>query len=264
MPLFEFELAPVEEIPPWGEPGSLKLTWFALTDGIFRINAGEQTLFRYTPEILAHWGRRQPDADYQIAAFARDVLESAAPALAPLSPFVESLASDWNLLMRLQERSREQAKLSKENAERHSTAWGWLGERSPCMTYFLAYPKLAFLRFGNEVRLCWDNTPCRIDGITVWTARTGVLPMSADTFVAECRSFTGRLLDAMEARITDLEAGRGQPQTAVDIASLRQQHQSWSASLAGYFGEQDPDVPWDETEAALRAIAGKTGVLPAP
>jgi hypothetical protein len=41
---------------------------------------GEDFLFRYTPEVLAHWGidPESRDADYQVAAFARDVLGSVA------------------------------------------------------------------------------------------------------------------------------------------------------------------------------------------
>ena len=39
MTLFELELAPVEQIHPWGEPGNLSLSWFALTDGRFRTSS---------------------------------------------------------------------------------------------------------------------------------------------------------------------------------------------------------------------------------
>jgi hypothetical protein len=80
MALFEFELDRVEDIQPWGKPGDLSLSWFALTCGRFRINVGDQILFRYTDEIQRHWGMQTPDADYQIAAFTSDFIACVAPA----------------------------------------------------------------------------------------------------------------------------------------------------------------------------------------
>jgi hypothetical protein len=265
MPLFEFELLPVEEIAPWGEPGKPSLSWFALSYGIFRMVVGEQTLFRYTPEILAHWGShdpRQRDVHHEIAEFAREMFDCVAAAIAPLPPFFEALAADWTLLRRLEEFSRRGEKASKDD-DRYYTAWRWLGERSPSTSYLIAYPEISFLRVGSEVRLGWDNTRRLVDGITVWTAGSGVLAFSVDAFVAECEDFAERLLKAMESRITDIEAGRCHPQTAVDIASLRQQQETWRALFAAAFYEHEPDLPWDEAEAALRAIAGEMGVAPA-
>ena len=44
-PLFEFELTPVECVAPWGEPLAQSLSWFALTDGAFRMPVGTDVLF---------------------------------------------------------------------------------------------------------------------------------------------------------------------------------------------------------------------------
>lgn len=101
MELFEFELARIESVLPFGGPGNQSLSWFALTDGRFQMAVGEHTLFRYTDEILSHWGVSEQDTDYQVAAFAQDVLGSVAAAVAPLPPAIERLASDWPLLMQL-------------------------------------------------------------------------------------------------------------------------------------------------------------------
>ena len=50
------------------------------------------------------------------------------------------------------------------------------------------------------------------------------------------------------------------PQVEVNISSLQEEHEVWRAEFASYFGEHQPDVPWQETEKALLAIAEKKGL----
>lgn len=255
MALFEFDLARVETILPWGEPRNQSLSWFALTGGRFRMVVGEHTLFRYTDEILSHWGVSERDADYQVAAIARDVLGSVAAAVAPLPPRIERLASDWPLLTQLSKPFDEIQPVDDLWYE----AWRWLGERSPSTSYLSARPKFQFVRVGTELRIHWDNREQMIDGIPVWTARHGVHVISADAFLDESREFVGRLLSAMHERIAGMEAGTLKPQVEVSINSLRKQHQTWSAEFASYFGDYQPDVSWQEAEKAIMAIAKKRG-----
>ena len=63
----------------------------------------------------------------------------------------------------------------------------------------------------------------------------------------ERRDFAARLIAAMDTRIGDAPA-------------LRQQHEVWRKELEEHFRETEPDIPWDETEAALREIARARGV----
>lgn len=256
MSLFEFELARVEDIPPWGEPGEQSLSWFGLTDGWFRMVVGDQVLFRYTDEILSLWGKSERDADYQIAAFAQDILGCVAAAVAPLPKRIERLASNWQLLVEL----REPIDGDLWDDDEWYQAWRWLGERSPWTSYLLACPRFEFVRVGNELRIHWDTRDERIDGAPVWTARQGTFVMSVEAFLEECRDFARRLLSAMEERIAGIEAGTIKPQIEVSIGSLREQHETWRADFASYFGEYKPDIPWQETEKALLAIAEKKGL----
>lgn len=259
MALFEFELTPVENIPPWGETGSESLNWFALTTGVFRIPAGEQVLFRYSDEILSHWGETTRDADYVIAAFARDILGSVAPGAAPLPESIARLASDWDLLTRL--RNQSAADQDDDAAkDLYYTAWRWLGERSPWTSYLVASPDITFVRIGDDVHMHWDNRERLVDGVPVWTAPHGVHVLPVESFLEESRDFVTRLLAAMDERIAEIEAGTLRPRVEVSVASLRQQHESWRAEYAAYFNECEPDIPWNETEDALRTIAQKSGI----
>jgi hypothetical protein len=256
MALFEFELANVEDILPWGNPGEQSLSWFALSYGRFRMVVGGQVLFRYTDEILSHWGGSERDADYQVAAFARDVLGSVAAAAAPLPPRIERLASDWQHLMELRKPTED----VRAADDLWYDAWRWLGERSPWTSYLVACPAFQFVRVGAELRIHWDNREQIIDGIPVWTARQGVHAMPVDAFLEECGDFARRLLSAMNDRIAGIETGAMKPQVEVSTRSLQEEHETWHAEFASYFGAYQPDIPWQRTENALLAIAEKKGL----
>lgn len=256
MALFEFELARVEDITPWGEPGEQSLSWFALTDGRFRMVVGEQVLFRYTDGIMAHLAISERDADYQVAAFARDLLGSVAAAVAPLPARISRLASDWQLLSELKKPTDD----VPATEDFWYNAWRWLGERSPWTSYLAECPSIQFVRVGDEIRIHWDNRNLRIDGIPVWTAQQGVQVMSVEGFLEESRDFSRRLLTAMHDRIAGIESGTMKPQIEVSTSSLRQQHETWRAEFASYFGDYQPDIPWQETEKALLTIAEKKGL----
>ncbi len=262
MPLFEFDLTPVECVAPWGEPPAQSLSWFALTDGAFRMPVGTEFLFRYTPEVLAHWGTdpASRDATYQVAAFARDVLGSVAAGAAPMPQLFEHIAGDPALRRHLLHFSNEMAARSDEDQQRDCVAWRWLGERSPWMSYLVARPRFAFLRVGDDVHVAWDNSHAVIEGVKVWTAESGVLVLSVEAFLAECRSFADRLLASMEGRLAAIAAGEVRPSVAVDVGALREQHGAWTRELGAYFESHTPDIEWRHAESALREIAREGGI----
>jgi hypothetical protein len=256
MSLFQFELANVEDITPWGESPNLNLSWFALTDGTFRLNVGDQVLFQYTDQITQHLCGQTRDASYQIASLARDMLGSFASGISPLPPVVEALASDWNVLDNLRQASREQI----EADDVSYAAWRWLGERSPWTSYFVAHPQIHFVRIRDDVHIHWDNRDRFIDSIPVWTAQKGTHVLNAHAFEHECRDFADRLLENMSRRIALIECGRAKPQVSINIEGLRTQHETWCNEFQGYFAPALPDIPWSDTVAALQAIAKQTGM----
>jgi hypothetical protein len=256
MALFEFDLANVEDILPWGKPGEQSLSWYALTFGQFRMIVGDQVLFRYTDEISSHWGCSERHADYQVAAFVRSILGCVAAAVAPLPPRIERLASNWQLLMELEKPIDDMRAVD----DLWYDAWRWLGERSPSTSYLVACPRFQFVRVGDELRIHWDNREQEIDGLPVWTARQGVRIVSVEAFQEECREFVRRLLSNMHERIAGIEAGSMKPQVEVSTSSLKEQHETWRAEFATYFADYQPDVQWEEAENALQAIAEKKGL----
>lgn len=253
---FRFELAPIESIAPWGAPSNPNLSWFALTWGDFWIELGRDELFRYTPAALAMWGLTKPYVDYQIAEFVRDLRSCVGPALAPLPDELARAAADVHALADLQSSTKRAADAIGKGATfgPHYSAWRWLGERSPFTGYLVAGPRFYFIRRGDEIELGYDNRDRLIDGVPAWTAQTGTFRLSMDALVSAVNGFSTALLDAMALRIDDIEQGRATPQTSVDVGSLRKQHESWTRELSEELAPTPPDVPWDVTLAALRAL----------
>lgn len=262
MALFEFELARVQDIIPWDSPDGPSLSWFALTHGRFWMPVGDQVLFEYSDQIMAHWGHQghsERCADYQIAAFVREMLGSVAAGVAPLSERIERLVLDWDSLNKLRSETYR-LNDSDETSELACTAMRWLDDRSPFASYLVAEPSFHFVRVGQHVRIHWDNRDRVIDGCPVWTAQVGVYAMPVESFVAECRDFAGRLLIEMQTRIDALEAGAIVAQTAVDVGSLREQHETWRGEFDRYFKQHQPEIDWHETEDALELLAEKSGL----
>jgi Family of unknown function (DUF5984) len=246
-PLFEFELTPIEKIEPWGEAPNLSLHWFALTDGIFRINLGKDILFRYSKEISHHWNLQNRDSDYQIAAFARDFLGSTTPALNYLPHFLHPLAWNWELLREVVIQSREH--------DSHYDAFRWLGERSPWTSYLNANPEISFIRKENNILIGWDNRSCIIDDLPVWEADFGCYIISVDDYVNECQSFVDRLLNEMLIRIQKIASGEYKSLIPIDPKELLKQHETWQKEFNGYLNKStEPDIPWEETRIALDKI----------
>jgi hypothetical protein len=97
---FRFELAAIDSIAPWGGPSAPALSWFG-------------------------------------ASFVRDLRSCVAPALAPLPVEVERLAADVHVLAELQSSTKRSADAmgTDDASDLYYTAWRWLGERSPWMSY---------------------------------------------------------------------------------------------------------------------------------
>ena len=82
-PLVRFTLRPLDDIEPWGQPGDLSLSWFAMTDGYYELNVGDAEIFRYDSGACSLLGWPPPSApsgfahsvDYQVARLFHDFAE---------------------------------------------------------------------------------------------------------------------------------------------------------------------------------------------
>jgi Family of unknown function (DUF5984) len=263
MALFEFQLAPVEEVTPWGQPDARTLCWYELTSGTFRMPVGDQVLFEYTDAFKSRFGLPRAN-DYTIANVASAMLGPFRDAMTRLPPALEALVEDGDLLDRLYDVCGDEDDVKG--------AWWWLkGERRPSMTFLVqaprvGIPEVCFFRVRDEVHLHWDNRESKVDGIPVWTAEYGSFRMPIADYERECRELAAGLLAKMVERGSQIESGTARPQQPVDLAKFRATHHSFYGDfyLALRDGEPEPDIPWYRTLGALEAIAGRTGIALPP
>ena len=223
------------------------------------MHVGDQVLFQYSHETVSHWNLKNGYADYQIAAFAWNLLECLPAARTPLPSFVEKLVSNQELLTQLRADDNN-TEDEEQDSDVWYDAWRWLQERSPSISFLKAAPQLHFLRVGDTIRIVWDTRDRIVDGIPVWSAKSGQCSMSYSDFYQECLSFKDRLLKEMDQRIQEITSGAALPQITVDTKSLQQQQGRWEIEFENYFGNHEPDVSWHDTELALRAIARTKGI----
>jgi hypothetical protein len=124
--------------------------------------------------------------------------------------------------------------------------------------YLVEHPRFHFVRLDDEIQIGYDNRQCLIDRVPIWTAQIGAYRISVESFATAVIEVSTALLDAMAARIDDLDRGRAIPQAPVDMASLREQHTAWECELSEKLEPRPPDVSWDETLAALSALGVTT------
>ncbi len=250
MPLFNFRLKPTEQIAPWGEQPNQNLHWFALTEGEFYIEVGDERLFSYTQQVMKYWEMDEKYVDYQIASLARSILSIYGAATQPLSKFFTDRFSVWQKFADIIADSKDD--------DYSYEAFRWFGERSVDTGYFVECPQIAFYRIGGSINIVWDNRSRLIDGVPVWAAVFGVYTISVDDFRRECRDFCGRFLSDMEERINLLASGKIEGQIDVDIKALREVHVEWETELRGYLNDtENVDVSWSEAEKAFKIVVDR-------
>jgi hypothetical protein len=258
MPLFEFELADVGHILPFGSDEKRRLSWFALTDGWFHIRVGDQALFEYTQEVVSHRGGSTAPA-YYVAAHTRAVLEILAAAVSSVPREMEMLVGNGQQLIELQ-KWEDGEDDSDEALDLHHAAWCWLKERSLHTSFLKANPQVHFVRVRNELRIHWDNRGRVIDGVPVWTAQYGMHALAVTEFVDESRLLVERLMNAMRERVARIDAKEERAQVALNVESLRQEHETWREEFESYFHDYQPEVSWPEAVQALRTVVARKGV----
>lgn len=274
--LFQFELAPISSIEPWGnDKDGYSLSLYALTDGHFSVSVGNENLLQYTPEIVSRWHLSIEYANYQVACFARDILELVSAATSPIPKTFEAIVRDGLLFRRLKEypnknfnkasSSSTSNTLETEilNLEReYYKAFRWLGERSIWLNYLKASPDIWFVRLGDEIWIQWDNVFCQFECVDVWTARRGTYVLSVEAFIAECHSFSERLLSAMEYRVLSIESGYTHPKISLDASSLRKEFLEFKSEFEkSLSAKYEADIDWEEAKRSIMNIAHSRDIV---
>ncbi|ANW02365.1 DUF5984 family protein [Bradyrhizobium icense] len=254
--LINFNLTPIEEIVPWGQPGSHSLHWFGLTYGEYWIQAGDAALFEYSDHARNAGAKRY--CDYQVVRLYEDLMEILPsilePVPEPLVPYIcGEPAKAWqNAYDAWRDRSDDVLD-TDYFCEVADAAVAWSGKRRLDSTYLSPSANIAIWSDQEHVHIEWDNRDRHFDGKPAWSAVLGSYQMPRDEFIEEMKSFHVRLMDQMAARVDQVVAGRLPSDIQIDLPGLVREHEQRGRSLDSAL-RFVPQTDWQQTERAIREI----------
>ena len=240
---FRFELRPLDEVTPWGDPPTLH--WFGLTDGWYWIEGGGHELLRRT--------RSDDYVDYPVVRLWEDINALTPAVLEPvpadLLEFVASdpgsWACDWLEFVG-----------GPDEAPDHPVVAAalWHGEHFLDLGHLRNAPRLRFWRAvrddHDEVTVDWRHED---DGRIGFTAGAAVrFSVPAADYLEAVQTLDRELITAMRHRVDELERRGGLPGADIDLAGLRREHEDRAGWLAQRLA-QTPATDWD----AVRRGAGE-------
>jgi hypothetical protein len=257
-PLFQFELRPLDQIQPWGEPEDPNLHWFGLTDGQYWIQAGDYRLFEYSS---AAQGRSSVPSfcDYQVVRLYEDVIDIAPYALEPVPEELQRYialdeAKPWNHHWTKWCESMDASGASEDSMNLLDEAGPWMG----CRTLDSAYlaPSANIVVWSNQasVHIQWDNRNKLLHGCQAWSAQFGSWQLPRAEFMDEIRSFHDRLMDQMARRVSQVVAGALPRHIRVDPEGLRREQHSRSRSIERNLGQPAPPTDWPAVLVAIQSL----------
>jgi len=262
MPLFNFKLRDWHEIHPWTTGDGTKcLSWFGFSDGWFWISCGDSELFRYTPEVVSHWGLRPEEVyvDYQVARLWEDILQMLPSVLEEVPADLTHYLSDqdgysrWRALCDCRlESDREEGEFSTEHLD-------WVGCRFLDSGYLANGPQIAIWRSGDSICLQWRTAGRLFDGIQLWAAGDGMCSLPVQEFLDEVRSFNDRFVSAMRQQVESIVADWSRNDVAVDRVGLHNEQAQREGELAETL-ERQSSSDWDKVRASIKMLGSRSGL----
>lgn len=254
--LINFSLLPIQDIAPWGSPGSHSLSWFGLTDGQYWLEAGSSNLFEYSNHAQSLGTKRY--CDYQVVRLHEDLLDMLPYILEPVpASLVPHISGETGIswLKKVNQWYDEHENLIPENRlwEVIDAAIGWGGKRCLDNMHLSPSAKIVIWSDPESVHIEWDNREKLIDGQAAWSANLGAHKLLRSEFVHEVESFHTRLMNQMEERVKQVVAGVLNPEISIDFAALVKQHEKRCLSLQSAL-DVKAETDWSKIEKAIHEV----------
>lgn len=266
--IFEFQLIPIEEVQPWGEPPNQKLSWFGFTDGEYRMKVGAEYLLDYSEEYTKHLIEKFPDysfrttfIEYQVVRFWEDILEMLPSILEPVLKEIQYfLISGYESYLDLQNnllnwQDSEILKGVKENDTLpvSELAIYWLDNRRIDCGYLTNSARVCIWSDENDVVFSWDNRNIKVENIPVWSATYGNYRITKGDFINEVRKFDSSLISQMNERVEKICRMWNKPEIKVDFDYLKSEQKNratWFEIALKNVRKTD----WNEVVSAIKTI----------
>lgn len=244
--MFEFELTPIELIPPWGEPPNLSLHWFGLTDGKYRIKVGDDYLLNYSDEYLEHTGRSTSFVEYQVVRLWEDILEM-------LPAILEPVPEELHFLLEASAKDRNEWYEKAADEDLPEEAVYWLVDRELDCGYLTNAPQVTIWSTETDVILSWNCGSKTDSGYPVWSATRDSFRMSRNDFLNAVTEFDSALMSQMKDLVDSVVSGWKSDSISIDLSQLLHEQEDRSTWLANYL-RRTSTTRWSEVVRLLAAI----------
>ncbi|WP_327146992.1 DUF5984 family protein [Nocardia sp. NBC_01327] len=248
-----FELAPIDEVVPWGEHRTLH--WFGLTQGWYGLEVAGIELLRYTEQTQALLGEDPTVprwADYYVVRLWEDMLGVLPQVLEPvpgdLAEFFAGGGEGW-------------ADISDPDVlDNPAIDPAYEGRRLRCFD-------TAYLRAGgafrwwrtvdpdDRVSVAWQFASGPDDQIAFAAPLSGRASVETSEFIAAVTDFDHRLLQAMQERVDRLVVTGAAPGIVLDVEGLTREQAKRRLWLPQALARQVEDTDWDAVRAGVAILA---------
>lgn len=268
---FEFELMPVEDIPPWEKSGTGEryLSWYGLSYGYYRIRVGTEFLLNYDSRVEITIGGRPPPkrtrtwVDYQVARLWDDVLTALpsvmAPAPAEIATLLEQDRSEITAYHRRVDRWEKEGREDQAEKDRRQGLAGVAADWFQLLALDSAYlrPRSEIWLWSGDdtVNIAWDNRGLETGGQPAWSAQRGTYRVTRSEYITAVSSFSERFLTAMEERVATICDPWNRPDISIDAEQLvsgQQRNAEWARQMLSLPTDMTPD--WDSVCEAMRKV----------
>lgn len=230
---FNFKLRRLDKIAPFAQEIYRSLHWFGLTDGLFWIDIGEQTIYEYSPAANDFFGSCEKYNEYNIARFMEDffhtfryVGESIPEELYNRLDTFGAKAEQWRKRYDMQEDDIFELFFEDE----YSMLSKWWLDRGFDSAYLIGGPDINCFRCGDKIKIMWESKFLTGSGESIWTAPKGCYEMPYEDFISSITDFFHSFFEAMEQQI-DWAVKREWGSIEIDEKALREENEKRKSDL---------------------------------
>jgi len=268
--IFDFTLDPIENVYPWGDPEDLKIHWFALTQGNYRLKVGNDYLLNYTNDFHEYLTEKHPQntqpkntcVDYYVVRLWEDILDILPDVLEPVPKELQHfLELGYENYKALNERALDWQEFEIKNGANKDRTWSilelatnWLNNCWLDSGYILYSPKIWIWSDENDVVINWDNSEIKIENIYVWTATKGNYRINKNDFINEVREFNKHLFDEMKERVETICQNWKNDEIKIDFEQLKSEQKNRGTWLESKL-KNVRKTNWSEVISAINQIS---------
>ena len=201
--MFNFTLAAINNVRPFGVAPNLSLHWFGLTDGEIHLDFDGVKIYEYSgASIKALKVSSTKYVSYYIARFVEDFISIFSAINEPIPSELYDLTIDISALIFSYEEWLAPIENDVDKYLRNSSLlFYWLDNRKIDSGHLVNGPKIYFFRHDDTIRIVWNTEGLLENGEKIWSASNGHCEMKYDKFVKNGKDFVGNFFNYMSLQV---------------------------------------------------------------